>query len=156
MHLKMASPKCLLYCFGLHILAMICKDYTENPELSWCRLCHHSWHQMLSWQLGASSEDKIGIMRTFGFQYSKTFLIWLLVTFKYSPVAGCYYHQLYFVKYTAAWICRQVSRCVISNYIIQLSSSSKLPWYSDGLMQERCNSSALALELRLSCTNPLI
>ena len=24
----------------------------------------------------------------------------------------------------------------------------------DGLMQERCNSSALALELHLSCTNP--
>ena len=26
----------------------------------------------------------------------------------------------------------------------------------DGLMQERRNSSALAMELRLSCTNPLI
>ena len=26
----------------------------------------------------------------------------------------------------------------------------------DGLMQERCNSSALAMELRLSCTNPSI
>ena len=26
----------------------------------------------------------------------------------------------------------------------------------DGLVQERCNSSALAMELRLSCTNPLI
>ena len=24
----------------------------------------------------------------------------------------------------------------------------------DGLVQERCNSSALAMELRLSCTNP--
>ena len=147
MHLKMASPKCLLYCFGLHILAMICKDYTENPELSWCRLCHHWWHGKLSWQFGATSmirlaswglvDNKIDIMRTFGFQYSKTFLIWLLVTFKYSPVAGCYYHQLYFVKYTAVWICRQVSRCVISNYITQLSSSSKLPWYFNGLMQER-------------------
>ena len=28
--------------------------------------------------------------------------------------------------------------------------------YSDGLVQERCNSSALAMELRLSCTNPSI
>ena len=28
--------------------------------------------------------------------------------------------------------------------------------YIDGLMQERCNSSALAMELRLSCINPLI
>ena len=27
-------------------------------------------------------------------------------------------------------------------------------WHIDGLMQERCNSSALALELRLSCNNP--
>ena len=26
----------------------------------------------------------------------------------------------------------------------------------DGLVQERCNSSALAMELRLSCTNPAI
>ena len=28
--------------------------------------------------------------------------------------------------------------------------------YIDGLMQERRNSSALAMELRLSCVNPLI
>ena len=28
--------------------------------------------------------------------------------------------------------------------------------YIDGLVQERHNSSALAMELRLSCTNPLI
>ena len=28
--------------------------------------------------------------------------------------------------------------------------------YIDGLVQERCNSSALAMELCLSCTNPLI
>ena len=27
---------------------------------------------------------------------------------------------------------------------------------TDGLVQDRCNSSALAMELRLSCTNPLI
>ena len=26
--------------------------------------------------------------------------------------------------------------------------------HSDGLVQERCNSSALAMESRLSCTNP--
>ena len=28
--------------------------------------------------------------------------------------------------------------------------------YMDRLVQERCNSSALAMELRLSCTNPSI
>ena len=33
---------------------------------------------------------------------------------------------------------------------------SKLMPYIDGLMQERCNSIANALELRLSCTNPSI
>ena len=27
--------------------------------------------------------------------------------------------------------------------------------YIDGLMQERCNSSALAMELHISCINPL-
>ena len=32
----------------------------------------------------------------------------------------------------------------------------KLKFYIDGLVQERCNSSVLALELRLSCTNPMI
>ena len=32
----------------------------------------------------------------------------------------------------------------------------KLMFYFDGLMQERCNSSALAMELCLSCTNPSI
>ena len=29
-------------------------------------------------------------------------------------------------------------------------------WYIEGLMQERRNSSALAMELRLSCIDPLI
>ena len=28
--------------------------------------------------------------------------------------------------------------------------------YTHGLVQQRCNSSALAMELRLSCTNPMI
>ena len=32
----------------------------------------------------------------------------------------------------------------------------KLPKQIDGLVQERHNSSALAMELRLSCTNPSI
>ena len=31
---------------------------------------------------------------------------------------------------------------------------SLVVWWLDGLVQERCNSSALAMELRLSCTNP--
>ena len=31
-----------------------------------------------------------------------------------------------------------------------------MPQYIDGLVQERCNSSALAMELRLSCANPSI
>ena len=39
--------------------------------------------------------------------------------------------------------------------------STKMPRYKyisyiDGLVQEGCNSSALAMELRLSCTNPSI
>ena len=43
----------------------------------------------------------------------------------------------------------------------QLISRGSICWHDldwwvniDGLMQERCNSSALAMELRLSCTNP--
>ena len=34
------------------------------------------------------------------------------------------------------------------------SGGDDLIQHIDGLVQERCNSSALALELRLSCTNP--
>ena len=34
-------------------------------------------------------------------------------------------------------------------------SAADLPQRIDGLVQERRNSSALAMELRLSCTNPL-
>ena len=36
-------------------------------------------------------------------------------------------------------------------YIVQ-----KLKWYINGLVQDRCNSSALAMELHLSCTKLLI
>ena len=42
---------------------------------------------------------------------------------------------------------RQCQRCVMQ---------SLETLYLDGLMQERCNSSALAMELHLSCPNPLI
>ena len=38
--------------------------------------------------------------------------------------------------------------------ILGLSTETSL--YFDGLVQERRNSSALAMELRLSCTNPSI
>ena len=34
------------------------------------------------------------------------------------------------------------------------SAQTKLSHHINGLVQERCNSSALAMELRLSCTNP--
>ena len=33
---------------------------------------------------------------------------------------------------------------------------TRLPYNVNGLVQERRNSSALAMELRLSCTNPLM
>ena len=36
------------------------------------------------------------------------------------------------------------------------TSKLHIPDYIDGLVQERCNSSALAMELHLSCTNPSI
>ena len=39
--------------------------------------------------------------------------------------------------------------------ILFVDVNLSIPWHqSDGLVQERCNSSALAMELRLSCTNP--
>ena len=38
----------------------------ENPELSWCQLCRHWWHRRTS---GATGDDKVGIMKTHGFQW---------------------------------------------------------------------------------------
>ena len=38
-----------------------------------------------------------------------------------------------------------------SGHVSETLHSSQI----DGLLQERCNSSALAMELRLSCINPL-
>ena len=41
-------------------------DITENRKSSWCQLCHHWWHQRLSYMTtsGATSDDKVGIMMT--------------------------------------------------------------------------------------------
>ena len=39
---------------------------------------------------------------------------------------------------------------------VDISYISTMNWYINGLVQERRNSSALAMELRLSCTNPSI
>ena len=40
--------------------------------------------------------------------------------------------------------------------VFRASTVDILEFHVDGLVQERRNSSALAMELRLSCTNPLI
>ena len=40
--------------------------------------------------------------------------------------------------------------------VIPWSNGKNASNYIDGLVQEICNSSALAMELRLSCTNPSI
>ena len=47
---------------------------------------------------------------------------------------------------------------ILQGYRFIGSQESGLPFkgYIDGLVQERCNSIALAMELRLSCTNPSI
>ena len=42
------------------------------------------------------------------------------------------------------------------NLIAHWGISDKDQYHIDGLVQERRNSSALAMELRLSCTNPSI
>ena len=39
---------------------------------------------------------------------------------------------------------------------VQEEESTHLRLHTDGLVQERLNSSALAMELRLSCTNPSV
>ena len=45
-------------------------------------------------------------------------------------------------------------RCQLYSLAHQWASIFHLPLRFDGLVQERCNSSALAMELHLSCTNP--
>ena len=42
------------------------------------------------------------------------------------------------------------------NSVISTAKTDPISWHIDGLVQERRNSSALAMGLRLSCTNPLI
>ena len=58
-------------------------------------------------------------------------------------------------------ILKDIDKLNVSNHnkTRQNTNHMHIPWdilYIDGLMQERRNSSALAMELRLSCTNPLI
>ena len=54
------------------------------------------------------------------------------------------------------WPVFMLNLCTITT---QWISTTRHCWErepSDGLVQERCNSSALTMELRLSCTNPVI
>ena len=46
---------------------------TENQELLQCQLCCHRWHHRLSktTTCGATSDNKVGIMTTLGFQWHK-------------------------------------------------------------------------------------
>ena len=45
---------------------------------------------------------------------------------------------------------------VLQKIVYVILDCAAIRQYIDGLVQERCNSSALAMELRLSCTNPSI
>ena len=54
----------------------------------------------------------------------------------------------YMFVYDNVWFCLHV-------YCFLLLECNSM-YYIDGLVQERRNSSALAMEFRLSCTNPLI
>ena len=63
-------------------------------------------------------------------------------------------------KNTLPWIQESVNGeqrtgiCSVSNGVIGIHYTVQCQHHLDGLVQERCNSSALAMELRLSCTNP--
>ena len=50
----------------------------------------------------------------------------------------------------------QILKWVAQIWLWQQWLPGDIPHYIDGLVQERCNSSALEMELRISCTNPSI
>ena len=56
--------KCSLF---MHVVYSLVFCYTENYELSWCRLCRH-WRHRRSLTSVAASDDKVGIMLTLPFQ----------------------------------------------------------------------------------------
>ena len=49
-----------------------------------------------------------------------------------------------------------LKRCWLYHCVFPIMKTSVFSLCSDGLVQERCKSSALAMELHLSCTNPSI
>ena len=51
--------------------------------------------------------------------------------------------------------CPRIEYGPFSQSLRKIVAFSTSQWYLDGLVQERRNSSALAMELRLSCINPL-
>ena len=59
-------------------------------------------------------------------------------------------------KTIATCTARLAQACFLSLVEQGLRQWDKALSHIDGLVQERCNSSALAMELRLSCTNPSI
>ena len=56
-------------------------------------------------------------------------------------------------KWTQMFVPLEFKQLIILSFLCKIDVHDRA--YIDGLVQERCNSSALAIELCLSCTNPI-
>ena len=64
---------------------------------------------------------------------------------------------VHFVSIMAPFlVCKSPVSMLFEYHLVPDYQNSYVSLHTDGLMQERCNSSANTLELRLSCTNPWI
>ena len=66
-------------------IIMGCDHWTyDHRDLSWCQLCRHWWHQInvvVVTTYGAASDNRVGIMITFGFQwyYKSNYFSWQVI-----------------------------------------------------------------------------
>ena len=99
----------------------------SNAEC-WCFLCNSCWTNSCYWL-------EISCTHCNGISYVSLIVIWLIVIWWWIPI-GASDLRLSNVELRYHWI--QYFVCALYSYHI------------DGLVQERCNSSALAMEWRLS------
>ena len=92
------------------------------------------------------------------FYYPQTVSVIMNPIFHPSLIFAWCHRMLHKTPWTTHSTSQEICTCVaFSCALLRFDKSPFAPWYNiDGLVQERRNSSALALEVRLSCTNPSI
>ena len=130
-------------------------DLSLNKQLSKQSRCwwfemplHWLWHHCYD-------KDRCRVMTDSRFHWYRGLIFERWIQFVWNP------HTRHSLATMSWWPVRCLLACsesIVPNFILAvLYGVVILHWeYIDGLVQKRRNSSALALKLRLSCTNPLI